>query len=69
MRFMIYEGTFTAERFIKFLEQSVKATAGRKIIQIVDNLRVHHSKAVSEWLQGKETLIELEYLPAYSALP
>jgi hypothetical protein len=66
---MIYEGTFTAERFIKFLEQSVKAAAGRKIIQIVDNLRVHHSKAVSEWLQGKETLIELEYLPAYSALP
>lgn len=66
MRFMIYEGTFTAELFIKFLQQSVKAAAGRKIIQIVDNLRVHHSRAVSEWLAGKETLIELEYLPAYS---
>lgn len=66
MRFMIYEGTFTAERFIKFLEQSVKAAQGRKIIQIVDNLRVHHSSAVSLWLEGKESLIELEYLPPYS---
>lgn len=33
---------------------------------IVDNLRVHHSKPVSEWLADKESLIELEYLPAYS---
>ncbi len=66
MRFLIYEGTFTAETFIKFLKQSVKAASGRKIIMIVDNLRVHHSKAVSEWLEGKESVIELEYLPAYS---
>jgi len=66
MRFMIYEGTFTAETFVKFLKQSVKAARGRKIIVIVDNLRVHHSKAVSEWLADKESTIELEYLPAYS---
>lgn len=65
-RFMIYEGTFTAEIFIKFLRQSVKAARGRKIIVIVDNLRVHHSRAVTEWLQGKDALVELEYLPAYS---
>jgi transposase len=66
MRFMIYEGTFTAEIFIKFLSQSIKAARGRKIIMIVDNLRVHHSKAVAEWLQGREKHLELEYLPAYS---
>lgn len=66
MRFMIYKGTFTAQTFIKFLNQSVKAARGRKIIQIVDNLRVHHSKAVKAWLEGREALIELEYLPAYS---
>ena len=66
MRFMIYKGTFTAETFIKFLNQSVKAARGRKIIQIVDNLRVHHSKAVKSWLEGREALVELEYLPAYS---
>jgi transposase len=66
MRFMIYKGTFTAEVFIKFLSRSVKAARGRKIIQIVDNLRVHHSKAVQAWLEGREALVELEYLPAYS---
>ncbi|MDP1588936.1 MAG: IS630 family transposase [Prosthecobacter sp.] len=66
MRFMLYEGTFTADTFIKFLKQSVKAAKGRKIIMIVDNLRVHHSKAVSAWLADKASLIELEYLPAYS---
>ena len=65
-RFMIYEGTLTAEVFIKWLAQSVKAAKGRKIIMIVDNLRVHHSKGVKEWLEGKEKQIELEYLPAYS---
>lgn len=65
-RFMIYEGTLTAEVFIKWLEQSVKAAKGRKIIMIVDNLRVHHSRGVKEWLEGKEKQIELEYLPAYS---
>lgn len=65
-RFMIYEGTMTAEVFIQWLSQSVKAARGRKIIMIVDNLRVHHSKQVMEWLEGKEDRIELAYLPAYS---
>jgi transposase len=66
MRFMIYEGTFTAETFIKFLKQSVKAARGRKIIMILDNLRVHHSKMVTEWLTDKTSQIEIEYLPPYS---
>lgn len=66
MRFMIYRGTFTTATFIKFLRQTIKAARGRKVIQIVDNLRVHHSVALKEWLKGKEALIELEYLPSYS---
>lgn len=65
-RFMIYEGTLTAQRFIQWLNQSVKAAKGRKIIMIVDNLRVHHSKAVKQWLGSRQKQIELEYLPAYS---
>lgn len=66
MRFMLYKGTFTAELFIKFLGQTVRAAKGRKVIMIVDNLRVHKSTAVQQWLEGKEELIELQYLPAYS---
>ena len=66
MRFMIFKGTFTGATFIKFLGRTVKAAQGRKVIQIVDNLRVHHSKQVKEWLEGREALIELRYLPSYS---
>ena len=66
MRFLIYKGTFTAEVFIKFLRQTLKGARGRKVIMIVDNLRVHHSVKVTEWLEGKESLIELKYLPPYS---
>lgn len=66
MRFLIYEGTFTAGTFIKFLKQNVRAARGRKFIMIGDNLRGHHSTAVSEWLEGKQSQIEPEYLPACS---
>lgn len=37
----------------------------RKIILIVDNLRVHHSRLVKEWVEQNKHRIELYYLPAY----
>ena len=33
---------------------------------ILDNLRVHHSKKVREWLEKHASLIELFFLPTYS---
>jgi hypothetical protein len=30
---------------------------------VVDNLRVHHAKRVSDWLEGKTERIELVFLP------
>lgn len=65
-RFMIYKQNFTAAVFIKFLGQIVRGAKGRKVIVIVDNLRVHHAKPVQEWLEGNRELITVEYLPAYS---
>lgn len=65
MRFMIYDGKFNAEVFISFLQRSVKAAQGRKIIMIVDNYRVHKSVAVRQWLEERKHQLELEYLPAY----
>lgn len=32
----------------------------------MDNLRVHHSKVVSEWLNENKAFIEVFYLPSYS---
>ncbi len=40
--------------------------ATRKIFLVVDNLRVHHAKQVSEWLQDKSDRIELVFLPPYA---
>ena len=63
--FMIYDEKFTAQVFIKFLEQLLKSS-DKKIYLILDNLRVHHAKLVKQWLKDKNNEIELHYLPSYS---
>lgn len=65
-RFLIYQKNFTAPIFIKFLGQIVRGSKGRRVIVIVDNLRVHHAKTVAEWLESNRELITVEYLPSYS---
>ncbi|HHI82393.1 MAG TPA: IS630 family transposase [Rhizobiales bacterium] len=65
VRFMIYEGTMTAQVLIKFLQQLIKGADG-KIFLILDNLRVHHSRLVGEWLAQNQEKIEVFFLPAYS---
>lgn len=62
---MIYSGNMNAEVLILFLGQLTK-TKERKTFLILDNLRVHHSAAVKDWLVGREEKIELFFLPAYS---
>jgi hypothetical protein len=65
VRWMIYRDTLTSQVFIRFLERLIK-DAGRKVLLIVDNLKVHHSRPVKEWLLKHKDQIELFYLPAYS---
>jgi transposase len=65
VRFMSYKGGMNAQVFIKFLKGLIKG-ASRKIYLIVDNLRVHHSKIVKEWVANHSEQIELFYLPSYS---
>lgn len=65
VRFMCYDGAMNAQIFITFLKRLIKDN-DQKIFLIIDNLRVHHSKLVKEWLQDHEDQIELFYLPAYS---
>jgi len=63
--FQIIDGGFNAERFIGFLEALI-SDAPRKIILIVDNLKVHKAALVKEWLRGKNDRIELAFLPPYA---
>ena len=65
LRFMVFSGRFTSEVFIDFLQRLIKSTE-RKVFLIVDNLSVHKSKKVRDWVSGKEKWLRLFYLPTYS---
>jgi transposase len=65
VEFMIYSGSMNADRFIEFLKQLIKGKK-RKTFLILDNLRVHHSKVVKQWVKQNIESIELFYLPSYS---
>jgi transposase len=65
MRFMLYERALNADRFIDFLRRLTK-DAGRKVILIVDNLKVHKAGKVQAWVESHRHEIELVYLPAYA---
>ena len=62
---MFYEENFNSAVFIKFLTRLIE-DADRPIFMIVDNLRVHHSRQVEEWLQDKQERLRLFWLPSYS---
>jgi transposase len=60
-----FPGTMKAEKFISFLEHLVSEASG-KIIVFSDRHPAHEAKAVEAWLEGRESQIELEWLPRYS---
>jgi len=61
----IIDGNFNHERLIEFLKALIQQ-AGRKIFLVLDNLGVHHSKPVKQWLAEHLAEIEVFYLPSYS---
>jgi len=60
-----FPGTMTAPKFIDFLEHLV-AKASRKIIVFADRHPAHEAQAVEQWLEGRESEIELHWLPRYA---
>jgi transposase len=65
VRWMIYRETLTSEVFIRFMERLIKDSK-KKVFLIVDNLRVHHSAPVKEWVEANKERIALFHLPSYS---
>ena len=65
VRFMIYNRTMNSQTFIKFCKRLIK-DADKKVYLILDNLRVHHSHVVKDWVQQHKEKIELFFLPSYS---
>jgi transposase len=67
VQFMIYSENMHADKFIEFLQQLIRSS-NKKIFLILDNLSVHHSKIVKEWV-AQDTIkpkLELFFLPSYS---
>jgi transposase len=65
VRFTFYRESMNSSRLIDFMKRLIK-DAGRKAYLILDNLRVHHSKAVTAWLEKNKAAIEVFYLPPYT---
>ena len=65
LEWMALKDAMNSETFLIFLKQMIKYRR-RKVILIVDNLKVHHSKPVTQWCEANKDRIELVFLPAYS---
>ena len=65
MQFMSYKETLYTKIFIRFISRLCKDTK-HKVLVILDNLAVHHSKKFIEWLEKRKDRIQVFYLPSYS---
>ena len=63
--FALYDEAIDTDRFLDFLQRVIDSS-DKKVYMILDNLRVHHAKAVKAWVQKHKDQIALFYLPAYS---
>ena len=66
LHFLLYSEAINSDRLISFMRAIIKASDGRKVYLILDNLRVHYSKKVSEWVEEHKNQIRLFHLPPYS---
>ena len=65
MRWMVFKGGLNVKVFKKFLRRLI-ALLEHKLFLILDNLPVHHAKALKPWLAKEAKRIELFFLPSYS---
>jgi hypothetical protein len=65
VRFMIYKDKMNSQTLIRFMKRLIK-DSDQKVFLILDNLRVHHSHMVKDWLKDHKTEIEIFFLPSYS---
>ena len=65
LRFVLYKDNMNADKLIDFMRRLVKST-NKKVFLILDNLKVHHAKKVTLWLEKHKSQIEVFYLPPYA---
>jgi len=65
LKFSIFEGYMTSERFVDFMKK-LRQDTGKPIIVIADNARYHKGGSAKRYLHPTEEGIRLVNLPAYS---
>ena len=65
LHFLMYKDSMNSEKLIDFMTCLVKDSK-KKVFLILDNLRVHHSKLVTAWVEEHKAQIELFFLPPYA---
>lgn len=65
VRFMVYQDTMNQQRLIHFMDRLIR-TSKQKVFLILDNLKVHHGKLASVWLEKHKDKIEVFFLPPYA---
>lgn len=65
VHFMFYKENMTVQLLREFMKRLIR-NHERKIFLILDNLRVHHSKMLNEYLSENAAFIRVFFLPSYS---
>ena len=65
LRFMLYKDSMNTDKLIDFMTRLI-TDSRKKVFLVLDNLRVHHAKKVTAWLEEHKDRIELFYLPPYA---
>ena len=65
LRFALYRDNMNADKLIDFMRRLVHDSK-KKVFLILDNLRVHHARKVTAWLDKHKEKIEIFYLPPYA---
>lgn len=64
--FEMRKGAVNAGVFIRFLKSVKRHLGSRRLILVIDNLRVHKAKLVKEYLRKERRWLAVEYLPPYA---
>ena len=64
--FHAYSGGLTILKLLRFAKAVIHDSPSKKVVLIVDNLRIHHAKIVRAWAARHRDEIKIFYLPAYS---
>lgn len=65
VRFMVYKDKMNSDTMINSMERLIKGSE-HKVFLILDNLKIHYSYVVRDWLAEHESQIEVFFLPSYS---